>query len=152
MVIVPTPSEPTGGLSLRYVLPACEAIGTAPRDKARLAQRGHHEQRHARLDRRVDSDGAGGGEAASAGIDFGLNYSTEFIALGSAIRAFLDPDFLLVGESDPHAGDKLSSIYETSAMSTPGRPDEFVDAALAKLSVNTSYGSGSSFRRRIWTP
>ena len=32
-IVVGTPSEPTGGFSLRYVLPTCEAIGRALRAK-----------------------------------------------------------------------------------------------------------------------
>ena len=35
-----------------------------------------------------------------AGDAFGLCYSPEFIALGSVIRDFLNPDFTLIGEID----------------------------------------------------
>ena len=42
------------------------------------------------------------------GKDFGLCYSPEFIALGSVIRDFLNPDMLLIGETDPRAGDMLA--------------------------------------------
>jgi UDPglucose 6-dehydrogenase len=72
------------------------------------------------------------------GVDFGVCYSPEFIALGSVIRDFLHPDFLLVGESDERAGQMLEGIYrrvvETEA---PVARMTFVNAELAKLSVNT---------------
>ena len=34
---------------------------------------------------------------------------TEFIALGSVIRDFLNPDFVLIGESDPRSGGDTGS-------------------------------------------
>jgi UDPglucose 6-dehydrogenase len=34
-------------------------------------------------------------------MDFGLCYNPEFIALGDVIRGLLEPDFVLIGESDP---------------------------------------------------
>jgi len=37
--------------------------------------------------------------------DFGVCYNPEFIALGSVIKDFLNPDMLLIGESDQRAGD-----------------------------------------------
>ena len=54
-------------------------------------------------------------EAASGkkiSIDFGICYNPEFIALGSVIHDFLNPDFVLIGESDKKAGDTLQKIYE----------------------------------------
>src|SRR5205809_3843065 len=72
------------------------------------------------------------------GTDFGLCYSPEFIALGSVVRDFLNPDFLLVGESDERAGSMLEALYrrvvETDA---PVARMSFVNAELAKISVNT---------------
>ena len=45
------------------------------------------------------------------GKDFGLCYSPEFIALGSVIHDFLNPDFLLIGEFDKKSGDILEKYY-----------------------------------------
>ena len=42
-----------------------------------------------------------GKSGSRRGGDFGLCYSPEFIALGSIIRDFLDPDFLLIGDLMP---------------------------------------------------
>ena len=42
------------------------------------------------------------------GVDFGMCYSPEFIALGSVVRDFLNPDFILIGESDTKSGELLS--------------------------------------------
>ena len=37
----------------------------------------------------------------------GLCYSPEFIALGNVIRDMLTPDMVLIGESDPRAGELI---------------------------------------------
>jgi UDPglucose 6-dehydrogenase len=72
------------------------------------------------------------------GADFGLCYSPEFIALGSVIRDFLNPDFLLIGESDETAGQLLADIYRRAVNNDPGVARlNFVNAELAKISVNT---------------
>ena len=44
------------------------------------------------------------------GKDFGLCYSPEFIALGSVIHDFLNPDLLLIGEFDKRSGDVLTRL------------------------------------------
>jgi UDPglucose 6-dehydrogenase len=72
------------------------------------------------------------------GRGFGLCYSPEFIALGSVIRDFLNPDFLLIGESDRRAGDLLAALYEQVVDKMPPVARmNFVNAELAKISVNT---------------
>ena len=137
-IIVATPSGDDGTFSLRYVLPVCESIGLALRDK---------EGYHTVVLTSTVMPGATGSEVQAAleqasgkrcGEDFGLCYSPEFIALGSVIRDFLNPDFLLVGESDPRAGDALSEIYaRVIDNGAPVARMNFVNAELAKISVNT---------------
>src|SRR5690349_14130873 len=109
-IIVPTPSEPNGAFSLKYVLAATKAIGQALKQK---------DGYHLVVLTSTVMPGATGGqllpalESASSkhcGKDFGLCYNPEFISLGSVIRDFLNPDFLLIGESDPRAGEVLASL------------------------------------------
>src|SRR4029077_4940266 len=72
------------------------------------------------------------------GTDFGLCYSPEFIALGSVIRDFLNPDMLLIGESDKRAGDLLQSLYAQVCENKPSVARmSFVNAEITKLAVNT---------------
>ncbi len=137
-VIVPTPSDAEGGFSLDHVLEACAAIGKGLREKSDY---------HLVVLTSTVMPGATAGPVRSAleqesgkraGVDFGLCYSPEFVALGSVIRDFLNPDFLLIGESDETAGDVLTSLYrrivgEGPAVARLG----FVDAELTKLAVNT---------------
>ena len=45
------------------------------------------------------------------GADFGFVYNPEFIALGSVIRDFKNPDMVLIGESDERAGERVAKVY-----------------------------------------
>ncbi len=137
-IVVATPSDDQGGFSLRWVLPACETIGAALGEKD-----GFHTVvlTSTVMPGSTESEVVPALERASGkrcGVDFGVCYSPEFIALGSVIRDFLNPDFLLVGESDDRAGSALETLYrrvvETEA---PVARMSFVNAELAKLSVNT---------------
>jgi UDPglucose 6-dehydrogenase len=72
------------------------------------------------------------------GVDFGLCYSPEFIALGTVIRDFYYPDFLLIGESDARSGETLAELYKrTCKNSPPIARMNFINAEITKLAVNT---------------
>jgi UDPglucose 6-dehydrogenase len=136
-VIVPTPSDERGALSLQYAAYAFREIG-----KALAQKRDYHTvvmtssvlpgaTRHGLvpiLERHAGK---------TCGVDFGVCYSPGFIALGSVIGDFLNPDFLLIGESDQRAGDHLEQSY---AEIMPGRPPvarmTLENAELAKIAVN----------------
>jgi UDPglucose 6-dehydrogenase len=137
-IVVATPSDAEGGFSLKWVLPACETIGAA------LAEmEGFHTVVLTSTVMPGSTEAAivptlerASGKRCS--VDFGVCYSPEFIALGSVIRDFLNPDFLLVGESDERAGGILEGIYRRVVDSdAPVARMSFVNAELAKLSVNT---------------
>ena len=136
-VIVPTPSDESGAFSLQYAAWAFGEIGEALRDK-----KGYHvvvltstvlpgATRHGLLPILEQRSGK------TCGVDFGLCYSPEFIALGSVIRDFLHPDFTLVGEFDDRSGAALEAAYHAIM---PDRPPckrmSLENAELAKVSVN----------------
>jgi UDPglucose 6-dehydrogenase len=137
-VIVPTPSDDSGAFSLQYAAWAFGEIGAALGDK-----KGYHlvvltstvlpgSTRHGLLPILEQRSGK------RCGPDFGLCYSPEFIALGSVIRDFLNPDFTLVGEFDDRSGRTLEEAY---AAILPERPPcqrmTLENAELTKISVNT---------------
>jgi UDPglucose 6-dehydrogenase len=137
-VIVPTPSDETGGFSLKYALTAAESVGRALAEKPNF--------HIVVLTSTVLPGGTDGPfrqtlEAASGKkvtVDFGLCYSPEFISLGSVIRDFLNPDFLLIGESDPYTGQTLVDFYKTVVDNTPKIARmSAVNAELTKIAVNT---------------
>ena len=72
----------------------------------------------------------------AAGADLRVCYSPEFIALGSVIRDFLNPDFLLIGEFDRASGDHLEACYRDIIGPTPVRRMTLENAELAKMAVN----------------
>ena len=137
-IVVATPSDPNGSFSLRYVLPVCESVGHALAAKQAF---------HLVALTSTVMPGATGGpvlealEHASkkrAGRDFGLCYNPEFVALGSVIRDFLHPDFVLIGESDPTSGAMLEELYaRVHENAPPVARMSFVNAEITKLSVNT---------------
>jgi UDPglucose 6-dehydrogenase len=149
-IVVSTPSEPTGGFSLRYVLPCLEAIGKTLRTKPGF---------HLVVLTSTVMPGSTGGEVRrtlerasgkTCGQHFGLCYSPEFIALGSVIRDFYFPDFLLIGESDPQSGDILAEIYRRTCKNTPfvARMN-FINAEITKLAVNTYITTKISYANMI---
>ncbi|MBI3180820.1 MAG: UDP-glucose/GDP-mannose dehydrogenase family protein [Myxococcales bacterium] len=137
-IVVATPSDPGGGFSLSQVLPVCEGVGRALREKASY---------HLVVLTSTVMPGATGGQVRplledrsgkTCGRELGLCYNPEFIALGSVVRDFLNPDFVLVGESDRRAGDLLEALYRRVLdRHSPLARMSWVNAELAKLAVNT---------------
>ncbi|HEV3333102.1 MAG TPA: nucleotide sugar dehydrogenase [Bryobacteraceae bacterium] len=137
-IIVPTPSGPDGKFSMRYVLSVAEKIGSALRRK---------NDWHLVVLSSTVMPGCTGGQllplleeqsGKRCGVDFGLCYNPEFIALGSVIRDMLNPDMILIGESDLRSGDLLEGLYQRACESQPRiQRMNYVNAELTKLSVNT---------------
>ena len=71
------------------------------------------------------------------GKDFGIAYNPEFIALGSVIHDFLNPDFILIGEVNKNDGQILEDIYSRICENTPrfARMSP-VNAEITKMSLN----------------
>lgn len=149
-LVVATPTEPGGGFSLQYLLPACQEIGRTLRNKPGF---------HLVVVTSTVLPGSIGGAVRStleeasgkrAGADFGLCYNPEFIALGSVIHDFLNPDFLLIGESDARSGEILEAIYKKVCENHPRVAHmNFVNAEIAKLAVNTYVTTKISFANML---
>lgn len=137
-ITVPTPSQDGGAFSLKYVMAAARSIGKALRNK----DRGHLVILCSTvLPGSTDFAIKPALEQASGkqcGKRFGLCYSPQFIALGTVVRDFLSPDFVLVGETSVEAGEELTSIYEKLFDSSPPLARlSAINAELAKIAVNT---------------
>lgn len=135
-VIVPTPSDESGFFINDYLLTAVRSIGEEIAKKKRY---------HLVVICSTTMPGSVDGviretleEAAgrSVGDNLGLCYSPEFIALGSVIDNMLNPDMVLIGESDRTAGSKLELLAKT-IVSAPVRRMSITNAELAKIAVNT---------------
>jgi UDPglucose 6-dehydrogenase len=138
ILLVPTPSDERGAFSNEYLLAAIKEIGHGLNDR-----RGYHVV----IVGSTVMPGSCGGEVREAlerasgrvvGKTLGLCYSPEFIALGNVIRDMLEPDMVLIGESDPRAGDVSEALYKGVVVNDPSfRRMSLVNAELTKIAVNT---------------
>ena len=137
-VIVPTPSDERGAFSIRFAADAFRSIGEALREK-----KTYHTvvltstvlpgaTRFGLLPILEEVSGK------TCGKDFGLCYSPEFIALGSVIHDFLNPDLLLIGEHDTRSGDVLTRYYSRIMENNPPvKRMSIENAELTKISLNS---------------
>jgi UDPglucose 6-dehydrogenase len=138
ILLVPTPSDERGAFSNEYVLSAVGELGRG------LAERDDYQVvvvASTVMPGSCDAEILPALEKASGrrvGETLGLCYSPEFIALGSVIRDMLEPDMVLIGESDPRAGDVLERLYAGVCENDPPfRRISLVNAELTKIAVNT---------------
>lgn len=149
-IVVPTPSEPSGRFSTQHVLAVAEHIGDALRAKPTyhlvvLVSTVLPGATEAELKPVLEAS-----SGKQCGLDFGLCYSPEFIALGSVIRDMLNPDFILIGESDPFAGEMLASFYRIFCDNDPAIVRmSLVNAELTKISVNSYITMKISFANNL---
>ncbi len=136
-VIVPTPSTNDGSFSTDYVDAVAAEIGSILRTKneyhliiiTSTVLPGDMQQIKDLLERTS-------GKKCSE--DFGLCYNPDFIALGSVVRDFLNPDMILIGESDKKAGDILEKIHRNLINNQPNiHRMNFYNAELTKIALNS---------------
>jgi UDPglucose 6-dehydrogenase len=138
ILLVPTPSDDRGGFTNAYLLAALEDVGRglAGRDDYHLVVVGSTV-----MPGSCDAVLRPALERASGrrvGDDLGLCYSPEFIALGNVIRDILEPDMVLIGESDARAGELHERLYRGVCENDPPfRRMSLVNAELTKIAVNT---------------
>jgi UDPglucose 6-dehydrogenase len=136
-IVVPTPSMENGLFSTEYVQKAIEAIATALHEKS-----SYHliiitstvlpgdTEKMAQIAEQFS------GKKLNEG--FGLCYNPDFIALGKVVQDFLNPDMILIGQSDPGAGGLVEAIHRRLV---DNKPDVYRmswhNAELAKISLNS---------------
>jgi len=137
IIVVPTPSEPDGSFSTRYVEACAKQIATSLKDLHNFhlvvltstVLPGVTEGVVKQLLEKISGK--------KCGKDFGLCYSPEFIALGSVIRDFTHPDVILIGESDSRSGELLDELYRNVCENKPPTVRTTIyNAELAKISLN----------------
>jgi UDPglucose 6-dehydrogenase len=85
-----------------------------------------------------------------AGKDFGVCYNPEFIALGNVINGLLEPDMVLIGESDPESGALLEDLYRRYARNKCRIARmSIISAELTKISVNSYITMKISFTNQL---
>jgi UDPglucose 6-dehydrogenase len=138
ILLVPTPSNERGAFINDHLLSAIEAMapGLAAHDGYQVVV-----VTSTVMPGSCDAPIRDALERASGrtvGDSLGLCYSPEFIALGNVIRDMLEPDMVLIGQSDPRAGDALERLYRGVCENDPPfRRMDLVNAELTKIAVNT---------------
>jgi len=136
-IVVATPSETDGSFSNEQLEEALRQIGSVLKEKndyhlvviTSTVMPGTTE--HVGKFTLEESSGKKCGE------DFGIAYNPEFIALGSVIHDFHNPDFILIGELNKNDGQILEDIYRRICENTPrfARMSP-VNAEITKMSLN----------------
>lgn len=149
-VIVPTPSNHEGIFTSEFVIRALTDIGQALRDS---------DIRHTVVICSTVMPGSCDGvltealERASGkkvGVDIGVVYSPEFIALGSVVKNMHFPDVILIGESDRVSGDLAESNALSVVKNAPAvQRMSMVNAEIVKLSINTFVTTKISFANML---
>ena len=138
-IIVPTPSLSNGEFSNKYINEALRRIGKALKRKdtfhivvvTSTVMPGSCETIFKPLLERLSGK--------KNGVDFGLFYNPEFIALGSVIHDLTNPDVLLIGEEDINSpsGDRLVEVLTSICDNVPSiHRMSYCNAELSKLSLN----------------
>jgi UDPglucose 6-dehydrogenase len=150
-LVPPTPSLPDGSFSNDYLLRAAESAATAVHelDKPFHLFVVNSTVTPGTLDRilRPRLEKILHGEC---GRRFGLCYNPEFIALGNVLHGLLEPDFVLIGESDGASGAALERLYRrfcTRRVAIERMSN--LNAELAKISLNCAVTTKISFVNQL---
>ncbi|MFC2153916.1 UDP-glucose dehydrogenase family protein [Candidatus Altiarchaeota archaeon] len=138
IIIVPTPSIEDGSFSTKYVEVVAAEVGSILREKddyhlvvvtSTVLPGDMAEVIHPLLEKT---------SGKKCGKDFGLCYNPDFIALGSIIHNLLNPDMILIGESDKKAGEILEEIHKSIIENKPRIfRMNFYNAELTKIALNS---------------
>ena len=149
--IPPSPSLPDGSFSNEFLLRAMQSAAQAVRQAGKNG--------HLFVCSSTTTPGAmdsvlipmlekeiGG----TCGRDFGVCYNPEFIALGNVINGLLEPDLVLIGESDPASGAALEELYQKYNRNQPKIARmSIISAELTKISVNSFITMKISFTNQL---
>lgn len=137
-VIVATPSDPKGNFSNAYVESALKSLAKSfgkSNKKYHLfvisstVMPGSTEKRLIPLIEKHSGK--------KLNVDFGVCYVPDFVALGSVINNFLNPDLVLIGESNKFAGDQLIPIYQKFCKNEPHLARmSIISGEIAKIALN----------------
>jgi UDPglucose 6-dehydrogenase len=149
--IPPSPSLPDGSFSNEFLLRAMQPVAAAMREAGKKG--------HLFVCSSTTTPGAVNTvlipmlEREMGGVcgrDFGVCYNPEFIALGNVVKGLLEPDMVLIGESDPESGAALEQMYLKYNTNRPNIARmSLVSAELTKISLNSYITMKISFTNQL---
>lgn len=149
--IVPSPSLPDGSFSNEFLMRAVQPLAKA----VQAARKKNHlfiisSTTTPGSCRRVFIPMIEQQIGGVCGKDFGFCYNPEFIALGNVVRGLLEPDMVLIGESDPTNGERLEALYKKYNSNQPYIARmSLTSAELTKISVNSYITAKISFTNQL---
>jgi UDPglucose 6-dehydrogenase len=149
--IPPSPSLPDGSFSNEYLLKAMQPLAKAVRE---AGKKGHlFVSSSTTTPNACDSVLIPMLEKETGwqcGPDFGFCYNPEFIALGNVINGLLDPDMVLIGESQAEYGEALEVAYKKYNRNKPHVARmSIISAELTKISLNSYITMKISFTNQL---
>ena len=82
--------------------------------------------------------------------DFDVCFDPDFVALGTVIRDFENPDFVIVGESSPEAGQRIAALHKKMCKNDPPiHRMSLISAEVAKVSLNAYITMKISFANTV---
>jgi UDPglucose 6-dehydrogenase len=149
--IPPSPSLPDGSFSNEYLLKAMQPIAKAVKEAAKTG--------HIFVCNSTTTPGACDKVLIpmleketgwTCGKEFSFCYNPEFIALGNVINGLLDPDLVLIGESDAGSGALLEGMYKQYNRNQPRIARmSIISAELTKISLNSYITLKISFTNQL---
>lgn len=149
--IPPSPSLPDGSFSTEFLLKAMQPLAAALR---KADKRGHlfvcsSTTTPTACDRvlipMIEKE-----TGWKCGEGFHFCYNPEFIALGDVVKGLLQPDMVLIGESDKASGDRLEELYRGYCTNKPQIARmSIISAELTKISVNSYITMKISFTNQL---
>ena len=150
-VLVATPSNGDGSFSNRHVEPALRALGGALRASSK--------ESHLFVISSTVMPGAcessfipllqeSSGRRLNQG--FAVCYDPEFVALGNVINGFLQPDLVVIGESNAQAGASVEAMHRQMCENNPAISHmSIVSAEIAKVCLNAYITLKISFANSV---
>lgn len=150
LIIIATPSDESHRFSNKYILKALDSISPHLKSKTGFhvinvvstVMPGSCQQEFIPFLEKATGK--------ACGEDFGFVYNPEFIALGSVIRDFLNPDMILIGASDSKSANLVEDLFKTTINNAPQFSKMgLINAEITKLSLNCFVTMKISFANEL---
>ena len=147
LVCVGTPSQPNGGIDLKYVRRVCEQIGAAIQTHAGAPVIVIRSTMLPGTMRELVIPTLEKASGKKAGEEFGLCINPEFLREGTAVHDYYHPPKTVIGEVNRASGDVLASIY--SRMPGPLIRTDIATAEMVKYADNAWHALKVGFANEV---
>ena len=145
-ICVGTPPKPDGSANLSYIEAASEAIGTSLKcNSSYCVVVVKSTVPPGTTEKIVQSAVLLASGKTEKEIGFAMN--PEFLREGWAVEDFLHPDRIVIGSSDPHAGDRVAEVYMN--IRAPVIRTGLIAAEMIKYTSNAFLATKISFSNEI---